>query len=310
MPELPEVETIKLELNELIKGKIISSVEVNLAKEVKTPLAVFKRKVKGAKIKAVQRRAKMLLIEIVPRGQQKSEWLVFHLKMTGQIIYQGKQGKLAGGGHPIGYGSVKNNFSESETGSLGSARDKLLANLPNKYSHVIFNLDDGSHIFFNDTRQFGWVKLVNEQELKKMEEKLGPEPLEINWREFSALIKDRKTAIKPLLMEQKVLAGVGNIYAQEACWCAKISPLRKADSLSEQEIKELFDCLKKILRLAIEKRGTTAANYVDVFGRQGSMWPYLKVYGRAGEKCLRCGKKLKQIKQAQRSTVYCAGCQK
>lgn len=289
MPELPEVETIKLELNELIKGKIISSVEVNLAKEVKTPLAVFKHKVKRAKIKAVQRRAKMLLVEIVSRGQQKSEWLVFHLKMTGQIIYQGKQGKLAGGGHPI---------------------NQNLADLPNKYSHVIFNLNDGSHIFFNDTRQFGWVKLVNEQELKKMEEKLGPEPLEINWREFSALIKGRKTAIKPLLMEQKVLAGVGNIYAQEACWCAKVSPLRRANSLSEKEIKELFDCLKKILRLAIEKRGTTAANYVDAFGRQGSMWPYLKVYGRAGEKCLRCGKKLKQIKQAQRSTVYCAGCQK
>ncbi len=289
MPELPEVETIKLELDELVKGKTISSVEVNLAKEVKSPLAVFKRKVKGARIKAVQRRAKMLLIEIVPQGQKKSEWLVFHLKMTGQIIYQAQQGKLAGGGHPI---------------------NQDLHNLPNKYSHVIFNLADGSRIFFNDTRQFGWVKLVNKAGLKELESNLGPEPLEINGREFKQLIENKKTAIKPLLMDQSVLAGIGNIYAQEACWCAKISPLRRANSLSEKEIKELFSCLKKFLRLAIKKKGTTAANYVDAFGRQGSMWPYLKVYGRAGKQCLRCGKRLKQIKQAQRSTVYCSGCQK
>ncbi len=307
MPELPEVETIKQELDELIKGKKISSIKVNLAKEVKSSLVVFKRKLKGARIKRIKRRAKMLLIEITPREQKKSEWLVFHLKMTGQIIYrsqplsprrkaggsspyQGEQKyRLAGGGHPI---------------------NQDLANLPNKYSHVILNLDDGSQIFFNDTRQFGWVKLVNEKELKELELNLGPEPLEINWQVFKNLIKNKKTAIKPLLMDQKVLAGIGNIYAQEACWCAKISPLRRADSLNEKEIEELFSCLKKILRLAIKKKGTTAANYVDAFGRAGSMWPYLKVYGRVGQKCLRCGKKLKQIKQAQRSTVYCVFCQK
>lgn len=305
MPELPEVETIKLELDELIRGKIIGSVEVNLAKEIKTPLVVFKRKLKGAKIKKVARRAKMLLIEVVPHKSQTSNWLVFHLKMTGQIIYRGqtlnsvKQSSspskgeqkymYAGGGHPI---------------------KQDLVDLPNKYSHVIFNLDDGSRIFFNDTRQFGWVKLVDDQGLRELEQNLGPEPLEIDWREFKQLIGNKKTAIKPLLMDQEVLAGVGNIYAQEACWCAEILPLRKANNLSEREIKKLFSCLKKILHLAIKKKGTTAANYVDAFGRQGSMWPYLKVYGRAGKKCLRCGKKLKQIKQAQRSTIYCAGCQR
>ena len=284
MPELPEVETIKLDLQRLIKNKKIKSVDVNLAKQIKMPVAKFLRLVQGIKVKQVKRRAKMLLMEL-----NNGYHLVFHLKMTGQLLYRGVGGKLAGGGHPI---------------------KQILQELPNKYSHVVFNFSDGGKLFFNDTRQFGWVKLMNQKELKELEQNLGPEPLKINAQRFKNIFKNKKIPIKPALMEQKLLAGVGNIYAMEACWCAGILPTRLSSELSGHEFKKLFNCLVKILKLAIVKKGTTAKDYVDVLGRQGSMWSYLKVYGRDKEKCKRCGEKLILIKQRQRTTVYCNKCQK
>jgi len=284
MPELPEVETIKLDLQRLIKNKKIKSVDVNLAKQIKMPVAKFLRLVQGIKVKQVKRRAKMLLMEL-----NNGYHLVFHLKMTGQLLYRGVGGKLAGGGHPI---------------------KQILQELPNKYSHVVFNFSDGGKLFFNDTRQFGWVKLMNQKELKELEQNLGPEPLKINAQRFKNIFKNKKIPIKPALMEQKLLAGVGNIYAMEACWCAGILPTRLSSELSGHEFKKLFNCLVKILKLAIEKKGTTAKDYVDALGRQGSMWSYLKVYGRDKEKCKRCGEKLILIKQRQRTTVYCMRCQR
>jgi formamidopyrimidine-DNA glycosylase len=283
MPELPEVETIKLELNRLIRGKEIKSVEINLAKQVKTPRARFLKLVQGRKIKGVSRRAKILIFEL-----ENGYYLVFHLKLTGQLIYRQKN-KLAGGGHPI---------------------KQDLKDLPNKYSHVIFDFVDGSRLFFNDTRQFGWVKLVDKKELDKIQLEFGPEPLEISFGQFRDLFKSKKSVIKPLLMEQKFLAGVGNIYAQEALFCAGILPTRAADKINQKELEKLYNCLQKILKQAVAKKGTSADNYVDAFGREGSMEPYLKVYGRAGQKCKRCGSVLKLIKQGQRSTVYCPKCQK
>ena len=283
MPELPEVETIKLELNRLVRGKQIRSVAINLAKQVKTNKAKFLRLVQGTTIKEVRRRAKLVIIEL--SGGYK---LVFHLKMTGQLIYRGPSGRLAGGGHPI---------------------KQDLKKLPNKYSHVIFNFSDGARLFFNDTRQFGWLKLVSKNELAEIESRLGPEPLRISWQEFKQIFKHKKSVIKPLLMEAKFIAGIGNIYAAESLYCAGISPTRRASSLKEDELKKLFSCLKKILRLAISKKGTSSDSYVDALGRQGSMEKYLKVYGRKGGKCHKCGGKLKEIRQAQRATIYCSVCQ-
>ncbi len=284
MPELPEIETIKLDLNKLIKDKKIKSVDINLAKQIKMSKAKFLNLVKNSKIKQVKRRAKILLIEL-----DNNYYLIFHLKMTGQLIYRSLHGKLAGGGHPI---------------------NQDLQNLPNKYSHVIFNFNDGSQLFFNDTRQFGWVKLVDKQGLKEIELKLGPEPLKINFEKFKEIFSKKRVAIKSALMEQSVIAGVGNIYAMETCYCAKVTPVRLASELTQQELKKIFNCLIKILKLAIAKKGTTAKDYVDALGRQGSMWPYLNVYGRAGKKCKRCGHKLIAIKQRQRTTIYCENCQK
>lgn len=287
MPELPEVETIKRELVELIKNKKIKSVDINLAKQVKMPKAKFLRLVEGQNIKNIRRRAKMIILDLA------SGWhLVFHLKMTGQLIYRGKGGKLAGGGHPI---------------------RQDLEDLPNKYSHVIFNFQGGSRLFFNDLRQFGWVKLLNGKELEKIDREFGVEPLgkEFTFKKFKELLeKKQNKVIKPLLLEQGVIAGIGNIYAQEACFCAGIMPNRRVKDIDEAELKKLYNCLIKILKLAVEKKGTSADNYVDAFGRQGSMVEYLKVYDRKGKKCYKCRGEIKVMKQGSRTTAYCGACQR
>jgi len=286
MPELPEVEIIKLDLNKLIKNKKIKSVKINLAKQVKSDKNLFIKKVLGSEVISVSRRAKTLIIEL-----DNKYYLVFHLKMTGQLIYCGKNGKIFWGGHPI----------------LNS-----LIKLPNKYSHVYFEFSDGSKLFFNDIRQFGWVKLLNGKELKQENKKYGPEPLakDFTVEKFLELFKNKKAVIKPLIMNFGFIAGIGNIYVQEVLFCAGIRPTHKADKISKSEYKKLYKCLRKILITAIDKKGTSSRDYVDAFGRQGSMNSLFKVYGRAGQKCLKCKTVLKQIKQAQRSTIYCPKCQK
>ncbi|HOY55831.1 MAG TPA: bifunctional DNA-formamidopyrimidine glycosylase/DNA-(apurinic or apyrimidinic site) lyase [bacterium] len=286
MPELPEVETIKLGLRRLIVNNKIDKVEVNLSKQIKNPLKYFLKNAVGVKIKQIKRRAKNLLLEL-----SNGYFLVFHLKMTGQLTYRSKKGSLVGGGHPI---------------------KQDLKTLPNKYSHVIFTFENGAKLFFNDTRQFGWVKLVNKKELEQMLQKIGPELLDesLTVDKFGALLAKKKTAIKPLLMEQSFVAGIGNIYATEACFCAGIGPQRPANSLNVSETKKLLVCLKKILKLAIAKKGTSVVDYVDALGEQGKMSNFLKVYGRAGQPCLKCGAALRVMKQAQRATVFCAQCQK
>jgi len=287
MPELPEVETIKQDLNRVVKNKTIKSVQINLAKQVKNPRAKFLKLVQGSKIKNIQRRAKTLIFNL-----SNGYHLVFHLKLTGQLIYRGKNKKLAGSGHPIKHD---------------------LQDLPNKYSHVIFNFIDGSQLFFNDMRQFGRVKLVDDKELEKINKEFGPEPLDKNFtfKKFQELIATKpRTPIKPLLMEQNFIAGIGNIYSQEACFCAGIMPTCRAGEIKDVELKKLYNCLRKILKFAVEKRGASADTYVDILGRQGKMVPFLKVYGRAGEKCFKCGATIKSIKQNQRTTCFCPRCQR
>lgn len=295
MPELPEVETIKEELGRLVVGKVIKDIEINLAKQVKNAKTFFISKVRSFRVVGIRRRAKLLIVELSNKYN-----LAFHLKMTGQLIFKGLKGDKR----------LKGEKGEEVYGGGGHLIRQDLKDLPNKYSHVIFNFSDGTKLFFNDTRQFGWVKLVNKKELEKIESEYGLEPLAIrDYREFGELFKGKKSAIKPLLMNQKLIAGVGNIYAAETLFAVHISPLRRASEIKDKEWQLLFNSLKKILKLAIAKKGTSADDYVDAFGRQGSMEPYLKVYGREGKKCVRCGKTLIKIKQGARSTVYCGGCQ-
>lgn len=275
MPELPEVETISRQLKKDIVGKKIVKTEVNFKKPIgKLAVADFRKLTECAEIKNVGRRAKLILIYL-----SNGQVLLVHLKMTGRLL-----------------------FVENEV-------------LPNKHTHIVFNFADGGKLFFEDWRKFGYVKIIPAKDLEEFfeREKYGPEPLD---KKFTVkvlkdlLAKKAKKKIKPLLMEQTFIAGVGNIYAAETCFCAGISPERPTGKIKDGEIKKLHGCLVKILKLAISKRGSSVDAYVDAEGRKGGYVPFLKVYGRAGEKCFRCGGTIKEIRLGGRSTSYCPKCQR
>jgi len=279
MPELPEVETIKNQLLEKIVGKKIKDVDVRLPKMVRdASLVDFKKKITEAKIKNIGRRAKFLIIEL-----NNGYSLVIHLKLTGQIIF------------------IEN--------------CKLKIENFEKYTHIIYYFDDGSALLHNDLRQFGYVKLFKTAELDKFfaEEELGPEPLDKDFtlEKFKKLLVPKsRLKIKPLLLDQTFLAGIGNVYAQESCFCAKILPTRLVKNLKEKEISDLYNCLIKILKEAIKHKGSSVDTYVDATGQAGDYAKKLKVYGREDEKCLRCGAKIKKMTLAGRGTCYCPNCQK
>lgn len=277
MPELPEVETLRRQLAQTIKGKIIKSIKCDWAKMVK-PLSIaeFQKKIKNKKIIDVGRRAKVLILDLSGKLS-----LLIHLKLTGQLIFQPKT---------IGH--------------------KPLAN---RFTHLIFNFTDGSKLFFNDLRKFGWARLVDDRGASQVVEATGPEPLS---KEFSLdylktiLKKYPNRKIKQVLLDQRLIGGIGNIYADESCFCAGILPTRPAQKIKPAEIGRLFNCINKIIKFAISKRGTSADTYVQLNGRPGQMEKYLKVYGRKGEKCRRCNGVIYKIKMNGRGTHFCSKCQK
>ncbi len=271
MPELPEVETIKQQLDKQIKGKQIQRIKINLPSLVKFPLDKFKKIVVGSKIQKVSRRAKLLIIQL-----SNKYYLLIHLKMTGQIIFNGQL---------------------------------------NKHTHLIYYFKDGSYLLHNDLRQFGFVKLVDEPKLKEYlaNQNYGPEPLSkefiLKW--FQQALKNRKRSkIKPLLMDQQFIAGIGNLYADEILFYAGVRPTRRVNSLTNLEIKKIYQQIKKVLKLGIEKNGSSAENYLDANGQEGNFVPLIKVYLRQGKPCYKCGAKIKKIKIGQRSAHYCPKCQK
>lgn len=275
MPELPEVETIKLQLKNKILGKKILKTEALTSKIINIPIAAFIKDTQGAAFKDITRRAKILILEL-----SNGVYLLVHLKLSGHLIYQKEKAKNS------------------------------------KYAHIIFHLSGGGKLVFDDFRKFGYVKSIkNKEELDKLlkEENFGPEALsqDFTLEKFKeSLAKKPKSPIKPLLMDQTFLAGLGNVYAQEACFYAKISPKRKVKTLKDSEIKNLYKAIREILISAIKKRGTSVDAYLDAKGKQGEFQNYLKVYGREGKACFRCGAKIKKIVMGSRGTSYCPKCQK
>lgn len=286
MPELPEVQTVVSELNRKIKGKTIKLIEVrNPGSGLPSP-SILIAKTKGRKVKEVKRRGKLIDIDL---GGDHN--ILVHLKMTGQLVYVAKTGKKMSGGHPID--------------NIGS--------LPNKFSHVIINFTDGSILYFNDIRKFGWVKYATNIERDIARQRYGLEPFdkEYTLENFTAIIKRYpKKKIKQLLMDQEKISGLGNIYVDESLFASKILPTRSAGSLELEEIKSLYKVIPKILKFAISKGGTTADNYVRTDGSKGEMVNFLKVYGRASEKCRRCSDVVSKIKLGGRGTHFCKSCQK
>ncbi len=277
MPELPEVQTITDELNSAIVGKIIKSVDV-LDKKI---FIGDVKDVENVDIVKIERRAKNIIIKL-----NNNYNLLIHLKLSGQLFYS-KKGE-------------KNQF----------------VNLPDKYIRVIINFSDKSKLFFDDFRRFAYMKIVNNSILQKELEKFGPEPLEkkFTYEKFKEILSKKPRAkIKVFLMDQTNIAGIGNIYSDEILWLAKINPLRKIESLVENDKLTLFDSIKIILIRAVKFKGTSGKDemYRRINGEIGGYKPELKVYQRTGLKCLRNdGGIITRQKINGRSAHYCPVCQK
>lgn len=293
MPELPEVETIRQDLRRKILNKKIADVQILNKKTVQNDEGEFLRILKNNKITEIDRVGKLIIFKLADKN-----FLLTHLKMTGQLIYvkdkpfdsaQGKE--IMAGGH-----------SEKNTD----------LNLPNKHTRVVILFEDWTKLYFNDLRLFGYMRIVGEKEKEKIKQSFGIEPFTKNFTlsNFTKIFANRKTAVKPLIMNQQLIAGLGNIYADEVCFAAGINPFQLAGDLKKIEIKKLFTAIEKVLGKAIENRGTTFNNYVDSDGKKGNFVKYLKVYGREGELCKKCKNPLKRKKMSGRSTIFCGICQK
>lgn len=283
MPELPEVETVKRGLQRLIVGRKVVSVNHDNPKSFPNATADVKNFLVNADISEVRRRAKVLLIDL-----STNYTLVIHLKMTGQLVFVDSNSRF-GAGHP---------------------NDSLVNNLPDKSTRVTFDFADGSHLYFNDQRKFGWVRLLPTPEVPNIDfmKKVGPEPLEADFTvtEFISRFKRRpRTSIKAAILDQTVIAGVGNIYADESLWGAKIHPKRLVESITDQEFNDLYTEVRAVMNLSIEKGGSTNRNYVNAEGKKGSYMDFARVFRREGLPCPRCGTEIIKIKVAGRGTHIC-----
>lgn len=282
MPELPEVETIKRQLSEVVVDKTIAKVEVLRQKSFEGEEAWLL----GKKIIKVGRTAKVIEFEF-----DKVDWLLIcHLKMTGQLIYVSGELRLAGG-HP----------TADWTGAL-----------PSKHTRVIITFSDGSRLYFNDMRVFGWLKMMK---LDKYKDDVSKKPPDVVGKNFDSeylhrIAKKSKKAIKLLILDQALVGGLGNIYANDGLNLAKIRPDRESSSLCSDECKKIVWALKKVVNLGIKLGGASAANYVDLRGMGGSYQKHFLVYKREGRECKNCGGTIVKIKLGGRGTFYCPRCQK
>lgn len=290
MPELPEVETIVVYLNKKILGLTIQDIWYDWKKQFKLPKdpREFKKIVVGKKIVGVRRRAKNILIDL-----SDDYLLLIHQKMTGHML--------------VGKWKIEKNKPTSLL--KGPLQEKV-----NDYIHLIFYLSDGKELALSDLRKFAKVMVGPREIIENLPDLagLGPEPLDRNFSilKFQDIIKKEKRSIKQVLMDQNVIAGIGNIYSDEILWEAKIFPLKKADKLSAGELGKIFRATKMILRKAIRLHGTSTSDFRDPAGREGRYTSQRKVYRREGKSCPRCRTTIKRIKMGGRSAHYCPKCQR
>jgi len=289
MPELPEVETVRIGLSQFLPGKVVRSEEHDWPKGFPNADQDVQQFLIGAKVLEVKRRAKVLIIELSSKYS-----LLVHLKMTGQLVYVDATQRF-GAGHP---------------------NDSLIGQLPDKSTRVTLTFADHSQLFFNDQRKFGWVRLLPTAEIHSIDffQKLGPEPLAADFtaQEFTARLKRRQNSgIKAVLLDQTVIAGVGNIYADESLWAAKIHPATLVKNVSQAGLNTLFNDLQGVLKLSIEKGGSSDRNYVNAEGKKGSYISFAKVFRREGKPCERhTDTMIIKLRVAGRGTHICQKCQK
>lgn len=300
MPELPEVETVRRGLEKLIIGRVIKKVIHDTPKSFPNAAADVEQFLIGAQITDIRRRAKVLLIDL------SSDYsLVIHLKMTGQLVFVA---------HPKPHHQPLATHEPEVRFGAGHPNDSLIGELPDRSTRVTIEFADASHLYFNDQRKFGWVKLMPTIEVPNIDfmKKVGPEPLEHDFTaaEFQSRFTRRaKSPIKAALLDQTVIAGVGNIYADESLWAAKIHPLTKVSQLPSANYHLLYTELRSVMNLAIEKGGSTDKNYVNAEGKRGSYMDFARVFRREGKPCPRCGTTIIKFKAAGRGTHICPQCQ-
>lgn len=288
MPELPEVETIRRGLEQLILGQTIASVEVEWPKTMPASRADIQTKVIGQSVKALERRAKILILHLANDFS-----LLFHLKMTGQIVVVKADGERFAGGHPT---------------------ESMQHNLPDRSTRATFQFETGDTMFFNDQRKFGWIKLESSANVANdpLVKRLGPEPLSDKFTVtgFESIIhRHAKSPIKAIILDQSTVSGVGNIYADEALHLAKIHPAKKGGDLTPAEIKRLHSAIRDIIALGIEHGGTSFTNYVNALGQKGDYLNVARVFRRQGQPCQVCGTIIEKLRVAGRGTHICPKCQ-
>ena len=272
MPELPEVETVRRGLEKLILGKKITSIDIRYPKMIKTDLDQFQKKLPGQVVKSMGRRGKYLLFYLTDKV------LISHLRMEGKYFYYPDQ-------------------------------------VPErKHAHVFIHFEDGGTLVYEDVRKFGTMELLALELLEAyfVSKKLGPEPIEQDFdlEIFIGALKKSKKPIKSHLLDQTLVAGLGNIYVDEVLWRAKVHPSRLSNSLSAQEARKVHDETIKVLGKAVEKGGSTIRSYTNAFGEDGTMQDFHQVYDKAGQACSRCGSIIEKIQLGGRGTHFCPKCQR
>jgi len=285
MPELPEVETVRLQLQALI-GKKISRVIVYNKKIVGNKK--INAKLAGKTIKNIERVGKLLIFSFT---EVTDLFLLAHLKMTGQFFYIQADGDISGGGHQ----ATEADFSE----------------FPGRHTRVAYYFTDGSVLYFNDMRLFGYNRLANKAALQKARDSFGPEPIapDFDCQWFIKALRGSRRAVKARLLDQSFVAGLGNIYVDEALYRAKIRPTKRCHRINKEKAKALALASGAVMQESIKAGGTTFQHFKDTTGRVGNFTTKLKVFGRGGLPCRRCTTPIKKIRLAGRGTHYCPSCQ-
>jgi formamidopyrimidine-DNA glycosylase len=279
MPELPEVETVKLGLQKYLKGH--KFIEVNILSN-----KIFEgdpKDIINAKVIDIRRFGKGLVIDL---DNKKS--LAIHIKMTGQIIYRDPKTAYV----PVSPLKVKI--------------------LPNNATRIIFKLDKDAILYYNDLRKFSWVRVVDTNKVGEMSffKNLGPEPFkDLTLEKFSNVLSKSKLQVKPLIMDQTKIGGIGNIYANDALFLARIDPKRRANSLTPDETKKLYEAVLSVMEKSLKHGGASELNFVNVMGQEGEYQMHSLVYGKKGKPCPNCGNEIKKIFLGGRGTFYCENCQ-
>ena len=305
MPELPEVETIVNDLKKKIVGRKITGVWFDAPKLIKKPKPnELEKQIKGLKITGIKRRGKNILIYLNSKSKiLNSKLLLIHQKMTGHLLY----GKWS-------FGKAQDKQKVIVRSLIKGALEEKV----NNYIHFILYLDNDWQVGLSDLRKFAKILFGQKDEIENLAElkNLGPEPLDKSFNppageyKFISLISSQKRKIKQVLMDQNIIAGIGNIYSDEILWQAKIHPFKPANKLTNKELKNIYKAMREILQKAVKLRGTSVSDFRDAFGKSGGYAKILKIYQREGEFCQRCGTVIKRIKMGGRSAHFCPKCQK